>query len=245
MPAPSKLSLYSVDIASSSSDLAWQAAEDGAVSGTAFLVGEQTAGRGRRGAVWSSARGGMYLSILLRPAIAPGAFFGLSFIAALAIREELAARLCGQEVCLKWPNDVLAGGGKICGILLEARGDAVVIGTGVNIAPVMPVGGARLPPASVHDLGGLDVTPEDLAESYGRNLLARLDGFVQAGFDPVRLEWLRHCAHIEGQVRVSTGADVVEGLFVDLDSDGALVLRDDAGDLNRVTTGDVELMGRP
>jgi BirA family biotin operon repressor/biotin-[acetyl-CoA-carboxylase] ligase len=187
----------------------------------------------------------MYLSILLRPAIAPDAFFGLSFIAALAIREELAARLCGQEVCLKWPNDVLAGGGKICGILLEARGDTVVIGTGVNIAPVMPVGGARLPPASVHDLGGLDVTPEDLAESYGRNLLARLDGFVQAGFDPVRLEWLRHCAHIEGQVRVSTGADVVEGLFVDLDSDGALVLRDDAGDLNRVTTGDVELMGRP
>ena len=245
MPAPSKLSLYSVDVASSSSDLAWQAAEDGAVSGTAFLVGEQTAGRGRRGAVWSSARGGMYLSILLRPAIAPGAFFGLSFIAALAIREELATRLCGQEVCLKWPNDVLAGGGKICGILLEARGDTVVIGTGVNIAPVMPVGGARLPPASVHDLGGLDVTPEDLAESYGRNLLARLDGFVQAGFDPVRLEWLRHCAHIEGQVRVSTGADVVEGMFVDLDSDGALVLRDDAGDLNRVTTGDVELMGRP
>ena len=245
MPAPSKLSLYSVDVASSSSDLAWRAAEDGAVSGTAFLVGEQTAGRGRRGAVWSSARGGMYLSMLLRPAIALDAFFGLSFIAALAIREELATRLCGQEVYLKWPNDVLAGGGKICGILLEARGDTVVIGTGVNIAPVMPVGGARLPPASVHDLGGLDVTPEDLAESYGRNLLARLDGFVQAGFDPVRLEWLRHCAHIEGQVRVSTGADVVEGLFVDLDSDGALVLRDDAGDLNRVTTGDVELMGRP
>ena len=245
MPAPSKLSLYSVDVASSSSDLAWRAAEDGAASGTAFLVGEQTAGRGRRGAVWSSARGGMYLSILLRPAIASDAFFGLSFIAALAIREELAARLVGKDVRLKWPNDVLAGGGKICGILLEARGDTVVIGTGVNIAPVMPVGGARLPPASVHDLGGLDVTPEDLAESYGRNLLARLDGFVQAGFDPVRLEWLRHCAHIEGQVRVSTGADVVEGLFVDLDSDGALVLRDDAGDLNRVTTGDVELMGRP
>ncbi len=245
MPAPSKLSLYSVDVASSSSDLAWRAAEDGAASGTAFLVGEQTAGRGRRGAVWSSARGGMYLSILLRPAIASDAFFGLSFIAALAIREELAARLVGKDVRLKWPNDVLAGGGKICGILLEARGDTVVIGTGVNIAPVMPVDGARLPPASVHDLGGLDVTPEDLAESYGRNLLARLDGFVQAGFNPVRLEWLRHCAHIEGQMRVSTGADVVEGLFVDLDSDGALVLRDDTGDLNRVTTGDVELMGRP
>ena len=118
MPAASQLSLNSVEVASSSSDLAWLAAEDGAVSGTAFLVGEQTAGRGRRGAVWSSARGGMYLSILLRPVIAPDAFFGLSFIAALAIREELAARLVGKDVRLKWPNDVLAGGGKICGILI-------------------------------------------------------------------------------------------------------------------------------
>jgi BirA family biotin operon repressor/biotin-[acetyl-CoA-carboxylase] ligase len=245
MPASSQLSLNSVDVASSSSDLAWQAAADGAVSGTAFLVGEQTAGRGRRGAAWASARGGMYLSILLRPAVPPKAFFGLSFIAALAIRAELAARLAGQEVRLKWPNDVLVGGGKICGILLEARGDAVVIGTGVNIAPVMPVEGARLPPTSVHDLGGSLVTPEDLAKSYGCNLLARVDGYVQAGFESVRLEWLRHCAHIERRVRVSTGANVVEGLFVDLDADGALLLRDDVGDQKRVTTGDVELIGRP
>ena len=97
MPASSQLSLNSVDVASSSSDLAWQAAADGAVSGTAFLVGEQTAGRGRRGAAWASARGGMYLSILLRPAVPPKAFFGLSFIAALAIRAELAARLGGRK----------------------------------------------------------------------------------------------------------------------------------------------------
>lgn len=244
MPAPSSLSLTVVDVASSSSDLAWQAAADGAASGTAFLVGEQTAGRGRRGAAWSSARGGMYLSILLRPAIPPNAFFGLSFVAALAIRAELADCLPAQEICLKWPNDILAGGGKICGILLEARGDSVVIGTGVNIAPVTPVAGARLPATSIHDLGGDDVTPTNLAESYAMNLLARVDDYVRAGFGPVRLEWLRHCAHIDGKVRVSTGTEVMEGFFDNLDTDGALVLRDDAGQRSRVTTGDVELMGR-
>lgn len=244
LPAPSLLSLTSVDVASSSSDLAWQAAAEGAASGTAFLVGEQTAGRGRRGAVWSSARGGMYLSVLLRPAIPPNAFFGLSFVAALAIRAELADCLPAQEVRLKWPNDVLAGGGKICGILLEARGDAVVVGTGVNIAPVTPVAGARLPATSVHDLGGVEVTPAELAERYGRTLLARVDDYVQAGFGPVRLEWLRHCAHIDGKVRVSTGTEVIEGFFDDIDTDGALVLRNDGGQHSRVTTGDVELMGR-
>jgi len=209
MTAPSRLSLHSVDVASSSSDLAWQVAAEGAASGTAFLVGEQTAGRGRRGAAWSSARGGMYLSILLRPAVPPSAFFGLSFVAALAIREELATHLAGQDVRLKWPNDVLAGGGKICGILIEARGEAVVVGTGANIAPVESVAGARIPAVSVHELGGSDVTPADLAEGYGRNLMARVDDYTQSGFEPVRLEWLRHCAHINGQVRVSTAAEVI------------------------------------
>lgn len=249
IPAPSDLLLNSVDVASSSSDLAWQAAAEGAPSGTAFLVGEQTAGRGRRGAAWSSARGGMYLSVLLRPAIPPQAFFGLSFVAALAIRAELAARLATQKVTLKWPNDVLVGGGKICGILLEARGDAVVVGTGVNIAPVARLAGARLPATSVHECGGSDVTPLDLAAHYGRSLMVRVDDYVQGGFAPVRLEWLRHCAHIGGQVRVSTGANVPDGvtagMFVDIDADGALLLRDDAGHLDRVTTGDVELMGGP
>jgi len=243
MPAPTVLSLTKVDIASSSSDLAWQAAAEGAPSGQAFLVGEQTAGRGRRGASWSSMRGGMYLSVLLRPSLLPQAYFGLSFVAALAIREELGRRLAGYDVRLKWPNDVLVGGGKISGILLEARGHAVVIGTGVNIVPVSAVANARLPAISVNDLGG-DVSPSELAESYGNNLLARVESYVRSGFEPVRLEWLLHCAHIGDRVRVSTGADVIAGLFDDLDTDGALVLRDDADRRIRVTTGDVELMGK-
>ena len=243
MPAPTVLSLTKVDIASSSSDLAWQAAAEGAPSGQAFLVGEQTAGRGRRGASWSSMRGGMYLSVLLRPSLLPQAYFGLSFVAALAIREELGRRLAGYDVRLKWPNDVLVGGGKISGILLEARGDAIVIGTGVNIVPVSAVANARLPAISVNDLGG-DVSPSELAESYGNNLLARVESYVRSGFEPVRLEWLLHCAHIGDRVRVSTGADVIAGLFDDLDTDGALVLRDDADRRIRVTTGDVELMGK-
>ena len=116
-----------VDSATSSSDLVWAAAAQDAPSGTAFLVREQTAGRGRRGAGWSSARGGMYFSILLRPAISQRLWFGLSFVAALAIRQELARCLADVPVMLKWPNDVLAGGGKLCGILLEGRGEAVVM----------------------------------------------------------------------------------------------------------------------
>ena len=113
MTVPAVLSLTSIDVATSSSDLAWQAAAEGAPAGTAFLVGEQTAGRGRRGSGWSSARGGMYLSVILHPQVDASALWGLSFVAALAIRETIAERLPEQEVGLKWPNDVVVAGGFI------------------------------------------------------------------------------------------------------------------------------------
>ena len=235
MTTPSQLTINSVDVATSSSDLAWDAASDAAPAGTAFLVGEQTRGRGRRGASWLSGRGGMYLSILLRPDLTADRFFGLSFVAALAIREELSRHLAGVPVTLKWPNDILAGGGKLCGILVEARGQNVVIGTGVNLLPVeAEPAGARLPPVSLSGLGGGPLLPHDLAESYGRNLLARLGDY----------EWLRHCAHINGTVKVETGENSVSGHFIDLGDDGAMVLDDGAGSRIRVTTGDVELLGQ-
>ena len=245
MTTPTQLTIHSVDVATSSSDLAWNAAGDAAPAGTAYLVGEQTKGRGRRGASWMSARGGMYLSILLRPRLPADRFFGLSFLAALAIREELSRHLVAVPVSLKWPNDILAGGGKLCGILVEARGGDVVIGTGVNLLPVEEeLPGARLAPVSVAGLGGGPVLPYDLADSYGRNLLARLQEYEAAGFGATRLEWLRHCAHIDGTVRVNTGAKPVSGRFIDLDVDGAMVLDDGAGGRTRVTTGDVELLGQ-
>ena len=245
MTTPPQLKINSVDVATSSSDLAWDAASEDAPAGTAFLVGEQTKGRGRRGASWMSARGGMYLSILLRPDLRADRFFGLSFVAALAIREELSRHLAGVPVTLKWPNDILAGGGKLCGILVEARGQNVVIGTGVNLLPVeAEPAGARLPPVSLSGLGGGPLLPHDLAESYGRNLLARLGDYETAGFGATRLEWLRHCAHINGTVKVETGENSVSGHFIDLGDDGAMVLDDGAGSRIRVTTGDVELLGQ-
>ena len=248
MQEPAVPSLTSIDVATSSSDLAWQAAGSGAPAGAAFLVGEQTAGRGRRGSGWSSARGGMYLSMILRPQVDASTLWGLSFVAALAIREAIAERLPNQDVGLKWPNDVVVAGGKVCGLLLEARDGAVVIGTGVNIAPVPAVQGAKLPAISLQDLGDAATTPAMLAEAYATRLLAGAALWERDGFSAVRLEWLRHCAHIGARMKVTTGgagSDVaIEGVFVDLGKDGALVLRDDTGTERRITTGDVELTGR-
>ena len=247
-----------VDSATSSSDLVWAAAAQDAPSGTAFLVREQTAGRGRRGAGWSSSRGGMYFSMLLRPAISPRLWFGLSFVAALAIRQELARCLANVPVMLKWPNDVLAGGGKLCGILLEARGEVVVIGTGVNIAPVGALPGAKLPATSLVQLGDNTTDPETLARCYADTLMSRVMAYETDGFDPVRREWLSHCAHIEGMMRIARPEqlaakkadaekggtnNIVEGRFAGLGADGALHLMQDDGERHVITTGDVDLVG--
>ena len=100
--------------ATSTSDLAKQAAAKGAPSGSGFLAIEQTAGRGRQGRQWSSHKGGMYLSVLLRPTVKKKYWFALSFAASLAaldtVRHQLARHFDNQhmpQIGLKWPNDVI------------------------------------------------------------------------------------------------------------------------------------------
>src|SRR5688500_16180078 len=121
---------------STNTELARQASE-GAVEGLSILADEQTAGRGRLQRAWSSPKGaGLYFSILLRPALAIERWPLITFVAALAVGDVLreAAQV---ETDIKWPNDLLAGERKICGILAEAietpAGRAVVVGIGINL----------------------------------------------------------------------------------------------------------------
>ena len=247
-------SLEVMPSATSTSDIARQAARAGAPGYNAFLALEQTAGRGRRGRPWVSGRGGMYLSVLLRPQIDRIQWFGFSFVAAMAVFEAIqswfAAHLLGADqpyMGLKWPNDVLVGGGKIAGILLEARDDYLIIGSGVNIAPVE--GGPKLgiPPVSLAqfltDAQAPVPTPDMLATAYLDRLSIWIDALVTSGFGPVRAAWLAHHAFADKELQVQTGKMLVRGRFVDLDMGGALVLLDDLGKTHHITTGDVQLFG--
>jgi BirA family biotin operon repressor/biotin-[acetyl-CoA-carboxylase] ligase len=247
-------SLEVVPSATSTSDLARQAATAGAPAYSAFLALEQTAGRGRRGRPWVSGRGGMYLSVLLRPPIDKAQWFGFSFIAALAVFEAIqtffTAHLSGAnqpDMGLKWPNDVIVGGGKIAGILLEAGDDYLIIGSGVNIAPVDGDPKTGIPPVSLAQFltsAKTPVpTPDALATTYLDRLSIWYDALVTSGFGPVRAAWLAHHAFANKDLQVQTGATAVRGRFVDLGMDGALVLLDDSGKTHHITTGDVQLFG--
>ena len=247
-------SLEVVPSATSTSDLARQAAAAGAPAYSAFLALEQTAGRGRRGRPWVSHRGGMYLSVLLRPDIDRTQWFGFSFIAALAVFEAIqswfAAHLSGAKqpaMGLKWPNDVIVGGGKIAGILLEAGDDYLIIGSGVNIAPVAADPKTGIPPVSLAQFladAQAPVPPPDmLAAAYLDRLSIWYDALVASGFGPVRAAWLAHHAFADKDLQVQTGEMAVRGRIVDLGMDGALVLLDDSGKTHHITTGDVQLFG--
>src|SRR5918998_799864 len=109
----------------------------GAPEGLCVVAREQTAGRGRRERSWASPKdAGLYLSVVLRPALEARLWPLLTLAAALAVRDALG-EACGLEADIKWPNDLLAGGRKLCGILAETaegtRGRAVVLGVGVNL----------------------------------------------------------------------------------------------------------------
>jgi BirA family biotin operon repressor/biotin-[acetyl-CoA-carboxylase] ligase len=202
----------------------------------------QTAGRGRRGRVWSDGLGNLMTSVLVR---AKGPVQQLSFVAAVALREAILAATNGvqglspcppEALRLKWPNDLLLQGRKLSGILLERSGDALVIGIGVNLAS-HPVIAER--PATSLGAEGIALGPRELH-------LALVDCFDEwrarwalHGFAPVRAEWLRHATGLGDRVVARLGDEALEGRFDGLDGEGALLLRLDDGDVRAIHAGEV------
>lgn len=130
-----------VDVTTSTNDDAREAAREGAPHGSAVAARVQTAGRGRRGHVWESPRGSLYLSCVLRPGVPMHFFTGLPAVCALGVLDCLRDDLGIAQAALKWPNDIIAGPSKLAGILVEAGSSAMgtfaVCGVGVNVATAM------------------------------------------------------------------------------------------------------------
>ncbi len=164
----------------STQDLIHELAAEGAPHGTAVVVGEQTAGRGSRGRVWRSPAGGLWLSVLCRPA-GEAAAEVMSLRAALAVAPALELLVSGIRLGIKWPNDLLLGGLKAGGILCEARwqGGAlgwIAVGLGLNVANPVPEELAGVATTlSTHAPG---LRPEDLVQPL---VAAIVEGGQRAG----------------------------------------------------------------
>lgn len=240
---PASYRLIARDGVGSTNDVARELAEAGVPDGTVVWARHQTAGRGRLGRRFVSPPGNLYMSIVLRPAVAPAAAPQLSLVAALAVAEAVADSVPARaSVSVKWPNDVLLEGRKVSGILLEAATtpeaglDFVVLGIGVNVAshPAETRYGA-IDLATV----GAAVSVAELLEGVAQRLHAWDRRWRTDGFAPVRTAWLGRAHGLGGPIDVEAGSTLISGSFVDLDGDGALIVATAGGRRRRVTAGDV------
>ena len=216
---------------------AFALATEGAPDGTVVVADVQTAGRGRRGRAWRAEPGTSLLaSVLLRPRLPVGALPLLSLTAAVAVAETLADLDVAARI--KWPNDVLARGRKIAGILLESRLGAetvVAVGIGVNLRQrAFP---ADLVARATSVLVETGRAPE--VEEFLGGLCARFSGWRERlerdGFAPVRERW-RSMTETLGAAVVIDG---LAGTALDLDADGALLV-DDGTTVHRIIAGAID-----
>jgi BirA family biotin operon repressor/biotin-[acetyl-CoA-carboxylase] ligase len=217
----------------------------GAPEGLCVVAREQTAGRGRRERSWVSPKdAGLYVSVVLRPSLEARLWPLITLAAALAVRDALE-EACGLEADIKWPNDLLAGGRKLCGILAEtaegARGRAVVLGVGVNLRR------GSFPPeisdtaTSVEEQTGRAPDAERVLEALTRSLARRYETLnAPGGPEEILRDWRRRSSYAHGRrVRVALAAETFEGTTRGLDPDGALLVETDDGTIRTVRAGDV------
>lgn len=226
----------------STNDEAKKLARAGAAEGTLVWAGEQTSGRGRRGRLWASPPGNLYLSLILRPAAPAAGAAQLGFVAALALADALAAHLHGRELRCKWPNDVLLDGRKIAGILLEsetlggAAVEFVILGIGVNL--VAAPDAAEFPATSLAAAGVAPLAPAIVLAGFARHFEEWHRRWKAEGFSPIRTGWLARASGLGQIVRVRLERAGFTGRFLDLDEEGALLL-DEAGVQRRIAAGEI------
>lgn len=234
---------------STNTEAARQAAS-GAREGLCVVAREQTAGRGRRERTWlSPLDAGLYMSVLLRPRLDARVWPLITLAAALAVSDALS-ETCSLATDIKWPNDILAGGRKLCGILAETaetmKGRACIVGIGVNLDD------RAFPPeiassaTSIEAIAGRAPDADELMRSLVRSLSRWYDALHESdGAARVVDAWEGRSsfAH-DRRVRVVLADETFEGFTRGLEADGALRVETDAGALRAVRAGDVVALRR-
>ncbi|HJQ71096.1 MAG TPA: biotin--[acetyl-CoA-carboxylase] ligase [Blastocatellia bacterium] len=238
--------LVRFDSLPSTNDLAREMAAEGAGEGVSVLARAQTAGRGRQGRQWSSpADDGLYFSVILRPEMKPAAATVITFAAAIAVAETLASDF-DLAVDIKWPNDVMAGGRKISGILVETavEGDRLlyaVLGIGVNLNQEVFSGELNETATSVLIESGRRVEPDEFVS----RLTDRLERWYRIAVSDARevmgqweklSSYARDCA-----VRVRATDEEFDGVTRGLTASGALVIELEGGRRREIASGEVTL----
>lgn len=205
-------------------------------AGPLWITAErQSAGRGRRGRAWETGSGNLAATLLLRPAASSEIVAQLSFAAALAVADMAATHASQAAITVKWPNDVLADGRKLAGILLEAGDGWLAIGIGVNLAAAPD--GTEFPATSLAALG-VTLMPDVALTGIAARFAHWYDAWMSFGFEPLRKAWLARAQGLGAPIRARLPNAERHGLFEGIDASGALLLNEQ-GRTHAITAGEV------
>jgi BirA family biotin operon repressor/biotin-[acetyl-CoA-carboxylase] ligase len=218
------------------------------------LAEHQQAGRGRRGRHWIMPAGaGIALSASWQFATAPRELTGLSLAVGAAARRAIRDAI-GIDVGLKWPNDLMIEGGKAGGILVELGHQAtgachIVAGIGINVSvpPELLAGLSdfRHPARDLAGaLNGATIDRSRLAAAIIERFVELFAGFADEGFTPYREEWLAAHVLVDRRVELRSALGIAVGTVCGIDADGALIVENDAGQRQRVVSGEVSVRER-
>lgn len=237
----------------STNTVAMEMARQGAPAGTVVVAETQTAGRGRLARTWLSPPGaGLYFSVILRPSLLAADLPKITLAAGVAACQAIESQ-CAIAPRIKWPNDLLLGGRKFGGILTESEPQAgsdpqggylVILGIGLNVTTPTDffTGDLAKQATSLLEFSGRSFSRETLLWA----ILERIDSIIQQvesiGFQDVLFEWRKRDAMLgESLAWMTAGGLVVSGEALGLDDSGAYHIRDAAGTVHEVLSGDLNL----
>lgn len=240
--------LLCLEETTSTNDVVAELARQGAPEGTVVTAETQTKGRGRRGRKWNAtAEKSLAFSILLRPQLHADELPGITLAAAVAVAKTLEGFRFHPQI--KWPNDLLLEGRKICGILTEMgpqkdKMTPVVLGIGINInqsSRDFP-GELKGIATSLYRVCGRKIGRERFFQKLLPHLEESYQWVVESHFPKILSEWRKRSATLGQQVKITRGHHAFYGQAVDVDEKGALLIRNDVGMVERITSGDVEVL---
>ena len=243
---PFVASVKVLESTASTQNEAYRAVLDGAGEGLVIIAEEQTMGRGRLGRSFFSPPGaGVYMSFLLRPDIPPGRAPQITLLLSAALCRAVR-KAAGLDAKIKWPNDIVIRGRKASGILVETILEAdrvrmMIAGIGVNVNTLR----AQFPPelagkvTSLREECGREVPREELIAAFFAEFARLYALYRTEGFAPIKTLWEAHADTLGRRVRVETPQGTFEGMAEGVTEEGALLLRDGAGRLRPVYSGDL------
>ncbi len=237
----------------STNDFLKRAARRGAATGSVVLADEQTAGRGRLQRSWQSPAGkGLWFSVLLRPQLAPERL-GMISLAIAAVVAEVFSKFCRREFQVKWPNDVLFEGRKVCGILCETQIvqdeiEAIIAGIGVNVSqqPQEFPGELRDRATSLEQICGHPVDRQHLLLELLAALEKHLFGNLRSKLVLLKAAWCSRCRDFGQHLTVTQASmdklkRITTGVFEGIGDSGELILRLSNGTLQFFSAGEITL----